>query len=179
MSYVPILMCIAATHPHVGYIAMRALVMQLRRAQYSAGVVAYIPAVVAWMEDPHRGELGVIDAMSVVLRLSDSLSDDNTTRLGRIVADIIVPMSSVTLRDSISIFLEFITVVEAGIGCSDLERIRTMFDNPRPTGFGHDLELGFGVGVLELPALPALATKLLVRCFAHPSPCVSAMHWTS
>ena len=182
VSFVPILMRIASAHPHVGYNAMLALVLLLERPQHCAGVVAYIPAVVAWMEDPHRGELGVIDAMSVVLRLSDSLSDDTITRLGRVVADIIVPMSSLTIRDRMSVVLEFIDLVQAGIGCSDLERISTMYDNPRPTGLGHGFGLGFGLGysVLKLPALPALATKLLVRgrVSTHTSAPL-AMHWIS
>lgn len=151
--YVPVLMRIAASFPNIGYNAMHALVLQLKEPPYSAGVVEYIPAVVAWLEASTRETRGVLDAMSVVLYFSGRLSDDAIARLGRVTADIdTLEHVCWIFRNSMPIILGFITTVQAGIGCCDLERISTMY-NPA--------ELGRNP---KGPTLTALATELLVRC---------------
>jgi hypothetical protein len=165
VSYVPFLMRIAAAHPPIGRNAMQALVVLRKRPEYTVTVAEHVPAVVAWIEESNRDVQGVIDAMSIVLHFSDCLSVDAIARLGRVVASIVVHSSNwvFTDSDSVPLFLEFITMIQAGISCSDLERIRTMHDNNELL---HD---DYFPVDLWSSALPALATTLLVR---HSTPLV-------
>ena len=139
---------------------MHALVLQLKKPPSSAGVVEYLPAVVAWLEASPRDRRGVIDAMSVMLHFSGRLSDDALGRLGRVAADIIRTVEPVcwVLGNNVPTILGFISAVQAGIGCSDLERISTMY-NPGRTLLEH--EFGFNP---KVHTLTALANELLVRC---------------
>ena len=175
--YVPVLMRIAASYPKIGGNAMHALVLQLKKPPSSAGVVEYLPAVVAWLEASTRETGGVLDAMSVVLHFSGRLSDDAIARLGRVTADIVTGKYFCWIfRNSMPTILGFITTVQAGIGCSDLERISTMY-NPARLGLNP-----------KGPTLTALATELLVRC-CHcikcppfglvPALVVWGVHWLS